>query len=409
MQKALKNLIFLASFFTITLTALAATGDISINQNDLRFSNYNFLEGQAVRIYATTSNNSEKDLLGTVRFFDNGAQIGSDQAISLFAGKTDDVFVDWTPTYGNHRVAAKIFPYEPDIDSPNNNWVVTEIYVIQDTDHDGTPNDKDDDDDGDSVPDSEDAFPLNPNEQYDTDGDGIGNNLDKDDDNDEVPDEFDDLPLDPNETIDTDKDGIGNIADTDDDGDGLTDTEEENLKTNPLNPDTDSDGTFDKEDAFPLEPDEWLDTDKDKLGNNTDTDDDNDGVPDEEDQYPLNKGPVLKIEKIDKPIGLLENHLFDASTSYDEDGEIVSFLWEIDGKLFEGNALSYTFRKMGEHSVKLTIKDNSGEKRIAEFQANVTNQRFYLQIGLSIFAVLLALIIFLKYISPAENQKSKAK
>ena len=40
-------------------------------------------------------------------------------------------------------------------------------------------------------------------------------------------------------------------------------------------------------DAFPLDPKETLDTDRDGIGNNADPDDDNDGVPDVSDQYPL--------------------------------------------------------------------------------------------------------------------------
>jgi hypothetical protein len=50
------------------------------------------------------------------------------------------------------------------------------------------------DSDGDGVPDSEDAFPNDPNETTDTDGDGIGNNADPDDDNDGVPDAQDAWP-----------------------------------------------------------------------------------------------------------------------------------------------------------------------------------------------------------------------
>lgn len=309
------------------------------------------MEGSPVRIYSTATNYSNQDLLGVVRFFDNDAQVGGDQAISLFAGKTDDIFIDWIPTYGNHKIAVKIYPWEPKIDDPSNNWISTEVFAVQDTDHDGIPNETDNDDDGDGVPDSEDAFPLNSREQYDTDGDGIGNNADKDDDGDEVPDEFDEMPLDPNETTDTDKDGIGNIADNDDDGDGLTDAEEENIKTDPLNPDTDGDTYNDKEDAFPLNPDEWLDTDADKLGNNKDTDDDNDGIPDTEDDFPLNKGPVIKFTDEDFNISLFETHLFDASPSYDKDGEIVSYLWEIDGEILEGNSITYSFNKLGKHDI----------------------------------------------------------
>lgn len=402
-KKTIKIFLIFSIFLAAPLSASAAyNGDISINDKDIHFSSNNFLEGQSTRIYATISSYSDKDLLGVVRFFDNGAQIKSDQAISILAHKTDDVFIDWIPEYGAHKIAVKIFPWEAEIDDPSNNWVTTEIFAAQDTDHDGIPNDKDDDDDGDNVKDADDAFPLNPHEQYDTDGDGIGNNADKDDDNDGVPDEFDDLPLDPNETIDTDKDGIGNIADQDDDGDGLSDTEEENLKTNPLKKDMDDDGINDKEDVFPLDPEEWLDTDKDGIGNNLDTDDDNDKISDKEDGFPLNIGPVIKLKEKNSNFGLLQENTFDASESYDEDGEIKTFVWEIDGKTFEGNSVNYRFNSAGKHNVKLTVTDNSGESKTYEIQANVTNLKFYKQIGATIFVIFLALILFFKYILKAK-------
>ena len=207
------------------------------------------------------------------------------------------------------------------------------------------------------------------------------------------------MPLDPNETTDTDKDGIGNATDNDDDGDGLTDAEEENIKTDPLAPDTDGDTYNDKEDAFPLNPDEWLDTDADKLGNNKDTDDDNDGIPDTEDDFPLNKGPIIKFTDEDFNINLFETYLFDASPSYDKDGEIVSYLWEIDGEILEGNSVTYSFNKLGEHDIELTIKDDSGEIRSQKFQANVLNTRFRTQLFASMLLILLALVIYFKYIS----------
>ena len=39
-------------------------------------------------------------------------------------------------------------------------------------------------------------------------------------------------------------------------------------------------------DAFPLDANEWMDSDLDGVGNNADTDDDNDGVTDDEDAFP---------------------------------------------------------------------------------------------------------------------------
>jgi hypothetical protein len=44
--------------------------------------------------------------------------------------------------------------------------------------------------------------------------------------------------------------------------------------------DSDGDGVVDELDAFPSDPDEWIDIDNDGVGNNADLDDDNDGMPD---------------------------------------------------------------------------------------------------------------------------------
>ncbi|WP_418642740.1 heparin lyase I family protein [Vibrio chaetopteri] len=55
----------------------------------------------------------------------------------------------------------------------------------------------------------------------------------------------------------------------------------------PLSKDSDGDGVVDAEDAFPNDPTETKDSDKDGIGDNQDPDDDNDGVPDVDDDYPL--------------------------------------------------------------------------------------------------------------------------
>ena len=134
-----------------------------------------------------------------------------------------------------------------------------------DTDGDGTPDITDNDDDNDGTPDSDDAFPLDADEDTDTDGDGTGDNADNDDDNDGTPDADDDFPLDSSEDTDTDGDGTGDNADNDDD----------------------NDGTPDSDDDFPLDSSEDTDTDGDGTGNNADNDDDNDGTPDSDDDFPL--------------------------------------------------------------------------------------------------------------------------
>ncbi|WP_198440178.1 Ig-like domain-containing protein, partial [Pareuzebyella sediminis] len=174
--------------------------------------------------------------------------------------------------------------------------------AAQDTDGDGIPNEDDEDDDGDGTPDTDDAFPLDENEDTDTDGDGTGDNADTDDDGDGTPDTDDAFPLDPSEDTDTDGDGTGDNADTDDDGDGTPDTDDafpldENEDTDTdgdgtgdnADTDDDGDGTPDTDDAFPLDPSEDTDTDGDGTGDNADTDDDGDGTPDTDDAFPLDE------------------------------------------------------------------------------------------------------------------------
>ncbi|MDA9852146.1 hypothetical protein N9C60_05530, partial [Flavobacteriaceae bacterium] len=78
------------------------------------------------------------------------------------------------------------------------------------------------------------------------------------------------FPSDPNEYLDTDGDGIGDNTDTDDDGDGWSDEIEDQEGSDPL-------------DAS----DQPSDTDGDGIPNSLDTDDDNDGVLDIDDDLPL--------------------------------------------------------------------------------------------------------------------------
>ncbi|MFA6992783.1 MAG: PKD domain-containing protein [Candidatus Gracilibacteria bacterium] len=394
--------------FTLSNTALAYDGDLSISTSDIRFSKSPILEGNIVRIYATVSNLSSKDLLGVVRFFDGTSQINGDQAISLFAGKTDDIFVDWAPkSWGTRDISIRIVPWQPEIDNSANNVVSEKIFVEQDTDHDGIKNSADTDMDGDGVSNEEDAFPLNPKESADTDGDGTGNNTDLDDDNDGVPDVDDEMPLDKDETTDTDKDGIGNIKDTDDDNDGVLDTDEERNDLDPLNPDTDTDTVADGQDAFPLNPEESSDTDKDSVGNNTDLDDDNDGLEDTEDEFPLNKAPVVNADYNKLFMRAQVEQTFDASPSYDEDGKIISYEWTIEGQKQEGPSIIHTFEKPGKYNVALKVTDDSGQSTTNQFQVSVLNMNFYTAISLTLIALLLALVILFKYIWPAKKSHKK--
>jgi gliding motility-associated-like protein len=85
---------------------------------------------------------------------------------------------------------------------------------IVDTDGDGVPDTIDADDDGDTILDGTDSFPLDKTEWRDSDGDGTGDNADSDDDNDGVVDTRDNCPNTSNANqADRDRDGQGDVCD----------------------------------------------------------------------------------------------------------------------------------------------------------------------------------------------------
>ena len=161
-----------------------------------------------------------------------------------------------------------------------------------DNDADYNPDCIDTDDDNDGFLDTFEIFcGTDPTDSssvpIDTDQDSIPDCGDLDDDNDGFTDVFEiqcnSDPLDPlSFPVDTDGDGEFDCQDLDDDNDGLTDEEELAIGTDTLDADTDNDNVGDLPDAFPLDPDEWADTDGDGQGDNADPDADGDGYLDED-------------------------------------------------------------------------------------------------------------------------------
>lgn len=66
---------------------------------------------------------------------------------------------------------------------------------------------------------------------------------------------------------------------------------------------------------------------------------------------------------LDAPDEVLLGQLIelDASDSYDEDDDELSFDWLIDGKNFFGDSLKYSFVSLGEHTIRLAISDGKEE------------------------------------------------
>jgi len=142
---------------------------------------------------------------------------------------------------------------------------------------DAFPNDapEKDDSDGDGWADRRDFCPYVPDPRRgNVDLDSLGDACDPDDDGDNVADEDDAFPLNREEWADSDGDGFG-----DNKADAFPNDSTEWL-------DSDEDGFGDNGDRFPNNAEEWLDTDNDGTGDNSDPDIDGDAVPNEDDAFP---------------------------------------------------------------------------------------------------------------------------
>ncbi|MCX6733963.1 MAG: thrombospondin type 3 repeat-containing protein [Candidatus Peregrinibacteria bacterium] len=376
MRKGVILAICLALGAMFPMVAFAANGDLELLAGSARFVPANPTQGKSTRIYATIKNNSKDDLYGTVKFFNKtrDTNIGGDQPVSVIAGKTDDVFVDWDPYAGKQTIEVTIVPWQKGDNTANNSYTIS-INVLGDLDGDGIPDSSDTDIDGDGVPNTEDAFPLDSKEWKDTDGDGIGDN-----------------------------------ADTDIDGDGLTNDQEKAIGTDPLNPDTDHDGVSDGKDAFPLDPKEWKDTNHNGIGDNSDPDIDGDGIPNAQDPFPSNITPIATLDNnqitplivsIGKPFKL------NAGPSYDPDGKVTEISWSIDGKKkYEGVSPLITIDEPGNHTIELDVKDNSGETTKKTWSAFGSASVFSSQGGIATVLIALALLAVLYYSTKAFRKDS---
>jgi hypothetical protein len=339
--------------------------DLSISADSIR-TDSGALVGKNIRIYATVNNNSKYDLSGVVKFYDESKKtfIGSDQPISALAGKTDDVFVDWTgDSIGSHTISVRIIPWSEVGDDSSNNKVSKDIYVDKDSDGDGTGDRNDADDDNDGIPDAKDAFPLDPAESLDTDGDGIGDNADTDDDNDGISDIVDIFPLNAKESKDGDGDGVG-----------------------------------DNSDPFPADPREWADTDNDGTGDNSDPDN-------------ANHSPIPQIETKSNVVAKGAIITFSALKSNDPDGQVVNYEWDFgDGKKRNEVIVDYTFDKTGEYAVKLKVTDDKGESKEQIIKISVIHRwQTIALIAVTSLAILLIAGRWLFYFSKMKKDDSKKK
>lgn len=137
----------------------------------------------------------------------------------------------------------------------------------------------------------------------------------------------------------------------------------------PLNPDLDGDGVPNEDDAFPLDPNEWADSDGDGIGDNSDNcptvsnpdqaDSNNNGIGDACDNLApvANAGTDQTITRT-SPAGASVS--LDGTGSTDADGTIVSYEWLENGTVIAtGATTAHTFA-LGTHTVTLRVTDDDG-------------------------------------------------
>lgn len=384
--------------------ANAASGDLVLYENGITFDSTFFTEGTNIRIKASVQNHSPNDLLGSVRFQTQDGVFGTDQPISALGGRSDDVFIDFTPgSFGYYDLTITVIPWDASDDNPNNNVVTKRIYVEQDTDMDGRPNSSDPDIDGDGVLNGDDAFPVYLAESLDSDGDGTGNNADGDDDNDSFEDTVDAMPLDPNFSKDMDSDGTADENDDDVDGDGVGNNQEVFLATDALNSDTDSDNVNDKNDEFPLDSNETIDSDGDGVGDNADDDIDGDGIPNSSDRFPYDNTQIALASEDTYYVDIGETLTLDASNSKDSEGSIVRYLWSFgsDDEL-EGQTVEKTFDTKGVQTTVLSVTDEKGQTSSTEVKIRVLDYKFiFWSIMFSLILISIAFYVIYRYNSRA--------
>lgn len=66
--------------------------------------------------------------------------------------------------------------------------------------------------------------------------------------------------------------------------------------------------------------------------------------------------------------------LLDASDSFDKDGEIVQYLWEVNGVNLTGRITALSLDQAGSYNIKLTVVDNGGETRSVEKTFNLIGE-----------------------------------
>ena len=101
------TIFFLALFLLPTYIAYAQNANTGFVKGNIWYSKDPFEEGDKIKIYTVVFNPDQKELSGTVVFFDNTVFLGKEN-FTVPAQGIKDISVDWTATVGDHIIFGKI-------------------------------------------------------------------------------------------------------------------------------------------------------------------------------------------------------------------------------------------------------------------------------------------------------------
>ena len=235
--------------------------------------------------FADTSDSGDSTDSGDSDTSDTGSTSGRSGIMCDCFGKQYEV-----PSFASEHGAAWCKADEDSDGIPN--CIEAPKGVPVDTDEDDTPDYKDKDSDGDSIPDSEECSDFAEKEMcLDTNGDGMPNYRDIDSDSDGILDsvECSKEYYEQNQKCpDTDENEVPNYIDDDSDGDGIPDRTETDDDSdgdgipNYIDPDSDDDGIPDAKEC-PTLP--CRDSNDNSVPDFKETDSDGDGLPDSQEVF----------------------------------------------------------------------------------------------------------------------------
>lgn len=107
MSKKIIFIIFLSLFGINSAIAAPVVGNVGIIKSGIWYSKDPFYAGDKVRVYTLIFNGSQYDLLGEAVFDDNNKVLCTG-SFTAGAGRTQEVWCDFTASLGTHKISAKI-------------------------------------------------------------------------------------------------------------------------------------------------------------------------------------------------------------------------------------------------------------------------------------------------------------